>query len=131
MQIQKAKKESENENILFYEIFLPYPMADDGYLYHYSKNEIVLLNRRPIKLFEEWEEYFSHLTGVVIINSRSLAAERLGGADFDGDTVLVVNDKNIVSCVTREMITYQYNRINYKYLRRSHYSKRPCILSNS
>ena len=32
MQIQKAKKESENETILFYETFEPYPMADDGYL---------------------------------------------------------------------------------------------------
>ena len=40
MQIQKAKKESENETILFYETFEPYPMADDGYLYHYSKNKI-------------------------------------------------------------------------------------------
>ena len=83
---------------------------------HYSRNEIVLLNRRPINLHEEREEYFSHLTGLVMINLRSLAAERLGGADYDGDTVLVVNDRNIVNPVSDRMISYSEGKYDYKYL---------------
>jgi len=84
---------------------------------HYSRNEIVFLNRRPVVLQLELEEYFSHLTGVVMINPRSLSAERLGGADFDGDTVLVVNDKNIISPVKRDLIVHDERfKIKYKYL---------------
>ena len=82
---------------------------------HYSRNEIVLLSRRPINLCGEREEYFSHLTGIVMINPRSLAAERLGGADYDGDTVLVVNDKNIVFPVLNNMIDYKDSKFLYKY----------------
>ena len=83
---------------------------------HYSRNEIVFLNRRPTILQKELEEYFSHLTGVVMINPVSLSADRLGGADYDGDTVLVVNDKNIISPVIRDLVDYVDNKINYKYL---------------
>lgn len=82
---------------------------------HYSRNEIVLLSRRPIDIHGEREEYFSHLTGLVMINPRSLAAERLGGADYDGDTVLVVNDKNIVFPVINNMISYENSKFIYKY----------------
>lgn len=71
---------------------------------HYSRNEIVALKRRPVELIDEREEYFGHLTGVVMINPRSLAADRLGGADYDGDTVLIVNDNTIVNSVLNNII---------------------------
>ena len=82
---------------------------------HYSRNEIALLSSVP-ELNGEREKYFSKLTGVVMINPRSLVAERLGGADFDGDTVLVVNDKNVVTSMTNQFIKYENNKITYTYL---------------
>ncbi len=83
---------------------------------HYSRNEIAALKRRPVDLNEEREEYFSHLTGVVMINPRSLAAERLGGADYDGDTVLVVNDNIIVNAVLNKIISRNNGLFSYSYL---------------
>ena len=104
-----------------YQFYMPTKLKHNNYAVflrspHYARNEIVLLNRRPFILNKELEEYFSHLTGIVMINPRSLAADRLGGADFDGDTVLVVNDKKIFSPVTRDLIEYENYNINYKYL---------------
>lgn len=59
---------------------------------HYSRNEIAVL--RPMHESQENEriKYFKHLTGVIMFNPLSLTAERLGGADYDGDTlILLVN----------------------------------------
>ena len=83
---------------------------------HYSRNEIVALKRRPIEFQTEREEYFGHLTGVVMINPRSLASDRLGGADYDGDTVLVVNDNTIVNAVLNNLISKNEGKLEYKYL---------------
>ena len=83
---------------------------------HYSRNEIVVLNRRPVGLKEEREKYFSHLTGVVMINPRSLAAERMGGADYDGDTVLIIRDKMIVQPVLSNLVNHDEGRFTYEYL---------------
>lgn len=38
------------------------------------------------------ERYLSHLTYVVMIDSRAMIADRLGGADFDGDMIKTVAD---------------------------------------
>ncbi len=83
---------------------------------HYSRNEIVVLNRRPVNLFEEREKYFSHLTGIVMINPSSLASERLGGADYDGDTVLVIRDKKIVQPVLNSIVHSCDKKLVYDYL---------------
>ena len=83
---------------------------------HYSRNEIAILNRRPVSLIEEREKYFYNLKGIVMINPRSLVAERLGGADYDGDTVLIVRDKNVVNPVLNEMIKYSEGKFAYEYL---------------
>ena len=58
---------------------------------HYSRNEIVVSKRSHI-IESERENYFNHLYGVLMVNSRSLYANRLGGADYDGDSVLFVDD---------------------------------------
>ncbi|MBQ5887505.1 MAG: hypothetical protein IIW82_07665, partial [Clostridia bacterium] len=34
--------------------------------------------------------YFGHLSDVVMIDSNMLAAERLGGADYDGDMIRTI-----------------------------------------
>lgn len=115
------KAYQDNEWLYINQFYMPTHLNHNNYAVflrspHYSRNEIVFLNRRPFILQKELEKYFSHLTGVVMINPRSLSADRLGGADFDGDTVLVVNDKNIVTPVTRDLVSYVDKDINYKYL---------------
>ena len=46
-------------------------------------------------------KYFSHLNYVVMVDSRTLIPERLGGADFDGDMVKTIADPLLNKCVTR------------------------------
>lgn len=60
---------------------------------HYSRNEIAVL--KPMKEKEDSEriKYFGHLTGVIMFNPLSLSAERLGGADYDGDTLLLLTNR--------------------------------------
>ena len=45
--------------------------------------------------------YLGHLTDVVMIDAYILAAERLGGADYDGDMVKTISDPIINACVRR------------------------------
>ena len=45
--------------------------------------------------------YLGHLTDVVMIDAFILAAERLGGADYDGDMVKTIADPIINACVRR------------------------------
>ena len=59
--------------------------------------------------------YLSHLTDVVMIDAFILAAERLGGADYDGDMVKTIADPIINACVRRNYhLNYQHNsyRVN-------------------
>ena len=61
---------------------------------HYSRNEIVILNN-SLGVLKERQEFFGHLTGVLMVNPESMIADRLGGADYDGDEVCIVNDYEI------------------------------------
>ena len=45
--------------------------------------------------------YFRHLTDLVMVDSTMLAAERLGGADYDGDMVKTIADPILNECVRR------------------------------
>ena len=58
---------------------------------HYSRNEIAVL--KPYTEEGEHQKYFGTLTGVLMVNPLSLTAERLGGADYDGDTVVLLTHK--------------------------------------
>lgn len=60
---------------------------------HYSRNEIAVLKPAVKNKDSEREKYFGHLSGVVMVNPLSFTAERLGGADYDGDTVIILNNK--------------------------------------
>ena len=67
---------------------------------HIARNEEVIA--RPLKNIGIYrEKYLSHLHYVVMVDSRSLIPERLGGADFDGDMVKTVADKLLNACVMR------------------------------
>ena len=66
---------------------------------HIARNEEALV--KPIKAGALREKYFSHLSYVIMVDSRSLLPERLGGADFDGDMVKTIADPLINQCVIR------------------------------
>lgn len=56
---------------------------------HIAKNEEVVVNPPYREAFIR-RRYLSHLRGVVMVEPWSLIAERLGGADYDGDMVKVI-----------------------------------------
>jgi len=65
---------------------------------HIARNEEVIA--KPLKNTGTIrQKYLSHLHYVVMVDSRSLIPERLGGADFDGDMIKTVADPLINSCV--------------------------------
>ena len=69
---------------------------------HIARNEEMQLY--PL---EEWghlyDQYLSHLTDVVMVGYTSLAAERLGGADYDGDMIKTISDPILNECVERNI----------------------------
>ncbi|MBR6503174.1 MAG: hypothetical protein IKT42_07020, partial [Clostridia bacterium] len=66
---------------------------------HIARNEEVLV--KPMISGELREKYLSHLSYVIMVDSRSLIPERLGGADFDGDMVKTIADPLVNNCVIR------------------------------
>lgn len=66
---------------------------------HIARNEEVLV--KPMVPGELREKYLSHLSYVIMVDSRSLIPERLGGADFDGDMVKTIADPLVNKCVMR------------------------------
>lgn len=71
---------------------------------HIARNEEVVA--RPIEIIGKLrEKYLSHLHYVVMVDSRSLIPERLGGADFDGDMVKTIADKLLNTCVMKSSTT--------------------------
>lgn len=71
---------------------------------HIARNEEAIA--RPLKAIGKLrEKYLSHLHYVVMVDSRFLIPERLGGADFDGDMVKTVSDKLLNACVMKSSTT--------------------------
>lgn len=79
----------------------------------YPKSDVYTLLRNPhiarneealVTVADEGElrkKYLSHLRYLVMVDSRALIPERLGGADFDGDMVRTIADPLMNSCVMR------------------------------
>lgn len=65
---------------------------------HICKSEHVILKGTTNELIEK---YCSHLTNVCMINCKSITPQRLNGADFDGDLVLVIDNKLMMEGVDR------------------------------
>ena len=95
----------EEEFITGNEIYAPLPHYAENEFYtvlrspHIARNEEALV--KPMKPGALREKYFSHLGYVIMVDSRSLIPERLGGADFDGDMVKTIADPLINQCVIR------------------------------
>lgn len=71
---------------------------------HIARNEEIQLSVYPEDKLRDF--YFGHLTDVVMVDARMLAAERLGGADYDGDLVRTISDPLLNTAVRRN---YEYN----------------------
>lgn len=67
---------------------------------HISRNEEVRLKPYQ-KAEDDREKFFGHLNGVVMVSWDTLTAERLGGADFDGDMVKIFTDEIVNHAVSR------------------------------
>lgn len=79
---------------------------------HIARNEELQLS-----FFDPKEErkqmrryYLSHLTDVVMVDFSGLAAERLGGADYDGDMIKTVADPILNACVRRNYNLYRFEK---------------------
>lgn len=59
---------------------------------HLARNEQCAL--RPA-MIRKYKQYFGHLNGVIMVSDKSSVPAALGGADFDGDTVKIINDEAI------------------------------------
>ena len=75
---------------------------------HIARNEELQLSAYP-EGDELRQQYLGHLTDVVMVSAESLAAERLGGADYDGDLIKTIADPIVNRCVKRnyDYDTYQ------------------------
>jgi len=119
---------------------------------HLSRNEEVLLKSAILNDQPLHREYFSHLSGVTMIPLGSWAADALGGADFDGDLVKVVDCEPLTDAVRKTVYeakipnrtlpviqipspasnmskTPQANRINYQTIKNT-FSQRIGYISN-
>lgn len=67
---------------------------------HISRNEEIRLSvlRRPEQMRKH---YLGKLTDVVMVGVEALAAQRLGGADYDGDMIKTISDPIVNECVKR------------------------------
>ena len=65
---------------------------------HICRSEHVILNGVTNNLIES---YVSHLTNICMLNGKSLVAQRLNGSDFDGDSVIVVDNVEMMSGVDK------------------------------
>ena len=65
---------------------------------HIAKNEEVVVYP-PSHEHDIRHRYLSHLSGVVMVEPWSLIAERLGGADYDGDMVKVIYEPVICESI--------------------------------
>lgn len=95
--------QSDFEKNAFYAPSMAYSHSNECTLLrnpHISRNEEVQLQIYPD--VENMRKYYlSHLTDVVMVNWDSLTAERLGGADFDGDMIKTISDPIVNRCVNR------------------------------
>jgi hypothetical protein len=102
----KAYKKLEAECLFDSTIYAPKPAYEVQENYtllrspHIARNEEALVH--PLnKVGRLRKKYLSHLRYVVMVDSRSLIPDRLGGADYDGDMVKTIADPLVNNCVRK------------------------------
>ncbi len=103
---EKAYRFLKKECLHGAEIYAPqpnYPMLERITILrnpHISRNEEALVT--PLKeVGPVRKRFLSHLYYVAMVDSRSLIPDRLGGADYDGDTVHLYADPILCACIAR------------------------------
>ena len=90
---------------------------------HIARNEEIQLD-----LYDDKNNmrkyYLGHLTDVVMVDAFMLAAERLGGADYDGDMIKTIADPILNTCVQRNYNIYR----NEKYESRTNLGNIPLLM---
>ncbi len=66
---------------------------------HICRSEHVVLQGTRNELIDTW---CSHLDNVCMLNSKSITAQRLNGADYDGDLVLLIDNEIMMAGVDRD-----------------------------
>lgn len=119
LSLTRAKKASQRT---FLSVAFASPFADNSYYApksayehgeectllrnpHIARNEEIQLSCYS-KVEQMRKHYLGHLTDVVMVDSHTLAAERLGGADFDGDMIKTIADPILNACVKRNYQEY-------------------------
>lgn len=74
---------------------------------HLSRNEQCMLRPHCSDLYEK---YFGDLAGIVMLSNRSCVPAALAGADFDGDLVKVIFDKDINAAIASASYEIDDNR---------------------
>ena len=102
----KAYRKLESECLTGNTIYAPKPAYEVQGHYtllrnpHIARNEEALVH--PLKKVGRLrKKYLSHLRYVVMVDSRSLIPDRLGGADYDGDMVKTIADPLVNNCVLK------------------------------
>ncbi len=67
---------------------------------HIARNEELRLYYYP-KVEQMRKHYLGHLSDVIMVDSSMYAADRLGGADYDGDMIKTITDSILNACVER------------------------------
>lgn len=78
---------------------------------HIARNEEIQLHPHTGK-DNMRQFYLGHLTDVVMVDAHMLAAERLGGADYDGDMVKTIASPIVNRCVSRNYDSFDDRREN-------------------
>lgn len=91
---------------------------------HIARNEHVMLKPLPVgkkdkvsKALQHYEEYFGKLTGVLMVSPASLVAQRMGGADYDGDKVRLINNKIYNTTLKKKIIDPTSGRLKLPLIR--------------
>ncbi|MBR5949694.1 MAG: hypothetical protein IKZ82_13775 [Clostridia bacterium] len=100
----KAYSLLEKEFLRGNEMYAPLPGYKEQEIYtllrspHIARNEEALAV--PLSdVGKLRKKYLSHLSYVLMVDSRSLIPERLGGADYDGDMIKTIADPIVNGCV--------------------------------
>lgn len=102
----KAYRKLESEFLTGNTIYTPKPAYEvqDHYTLlrspHIARNEEALVHPMN-KVGRLRKKYLSHLRYVVMVDSRSLIPDRLGGADYDGDMVKTIADPLVNNSVRK------------------------------
>ncbi len=81
---------------------------------HIARNEEVqMLAHRGRDNMRQF--YFGHLSDVVMVPSHTITAERLGGADFDGDMIKTIADPIVNRCVRRNYESLPHDPFNSRW----------------